>query len=272
MYHLTVDIAAHPTTEWFAMFAEPMVQLGISHLADSEKEHILILDLGCGRGQRAPILHTDDRFRVIGLDINRQSLRHARSRYPDASYVHGDIEKLPFADATFDAIFSFSVLQYVDWQTTIRQCKRILKPKGRAVFVENLSGNVFAKGYRMLHRALGWTYATHMTPKRHIRWHELSVFRSEFQSVTCTPFHLMTPAALVIPTIRYAFSGKPLQITASGLYRFLRATDRCLLKRVPFLARGCWMIAICITTTAESGVNGSRCPANAAAAVATDQH
>jgi malonyl-CoA O-methyltransferase len=43
----------------------------------------------------------------------------------------GRIEALPFADATFDAVFSSLVLQWVpEWQKAVAEMQRVLKPGG----------------------------------------------------------------------------------------------------------------------------------------------
>jgi SAM-dependent methyltransferase len=91
-----------------------------------------VLDLGCGYSNllfsewlsRAP--------KVIGIDRRAEDVR----RHPNLHMrVVGDIEKSPLADCSVDIIVSSFVMEHVeDPLATLRECKRILKPEGTAVF------------------------------------------------------------------------------------------------------------------------------------------
>ena len=211
---------------YFDAFAEPLLELAVAHFAPAAARGGRLLDVGCGRGRNAEMFRRLG-MEVTGINVDEVSLQQARQAYPGIDFGPGDIENLAFPDATFDAVFSSSVLQYVDWPRGIRQCHRILKPGGRAVFIENLRGNPVAIGFRLLHRLLGWRYGTYQTPRGHVDWKELPEFQRVFAEVDFHALHLTTPLALVWPLLQSKAFRKPFELRGKGLYRAcVDSTDR----------------------------------------------
>jgi ubiquinone/menaquinone biosynthesis C-methylase UbiE len=60
------------------------------------------LDIACGTGFLTRHLPGD----VVGLDQSERMLELARSRVPDAAFVHGDALELPFPNGSFDRVFT----------------------------------------------------------------------------------------------------------------------------------------------------------------------
>jgi SAM-dependent methyltransferase len=87
--------------------------------------------------------------RVIGADIADQMLEHARSRAAlqklDITYQHADAEKLPFPDASFDAVIStFGVMFVSRPEAAAAELRRVVKQGGRVVLSTwKDDGNVF---------------------------------------------------------------------------------------------------------------------------------
>src|SRR5919198_2686775 len=71
-----------------------------------------VLDAGCGGGGASMLAASRGAF-VNGLDAAQALLAIARERVPDADFHVGDLEALPYADGTFDAIIAADVLPYV---------------------------------------------------------------------------------------------------------------------------------------------------------------
>ena len=102
-----------------------------------------ILDVATGTGLVAFGLARQGAT-VIGLDQSEQMLACARRRlaaHPDltsrVSFVAGEAERLPFADAAFDALTFTYLLRYVDDRiATMRELARVVKPGGRIGMVE----------------------------------------------------------------------------------------------------------------------------------------
>lgn len=74
-----------------------------------------ILDAGCGYGAHLCCLSSQAGFRcrLVALDISTAALQNAQALVKRGGYfVQGSVLGLPFADETFDAVYSFGVLAY----------------------------------------------------------------------------------------------------------------------------------------------------------------
>lgn len=91
-----------------------------------------VLDVGCGYGSLLSVA-INKGANVSGVDIDLDSIKRAK-RYlkgKKCQLIKVKDENLPFADNSFDAIFLFDVIEHVkDPKTTIKECYRVLKPKG----------------------------------------------------------------------------------------------------------------------------------------------
>ena len=91
-----------------------------------------LLEIGAGTGWQSRVF-SEAGYRVEALDLPAQSeiSNHARSReWPIRDY---DGAHLPFADRSFDVIYSSNVLEHVvELETLMNEMKRVLRPKGIA--------------------------------------------------------------------------------------------------------------------------------------------
>ncbi|MGB5217787.1 MAG: class I SAM-dependent methyltransferase [Smithella sp.] len=99
----------------------------------------VVLDAGCGLGRHLRHLARIPDLKIYGIDKNNWALRETSKSLdtqPDAltrDYLVSiaDINKLPFADASFDCVICSEVLEHIpDHQNAIRELDRILKPNG----------------------------------------------------------------------------------------------------------------------------------------------
>jgi FAD/FMN-containing dehydrogenase/SAM-dependent methyltransferase len=92
-----------------------------------------LLDVGCGSGLTL-MLAKDLGAIPSGLDISPGLLQIARDRLPDADLREGDLEYLPFADGTFDAVTGVNAFQFAgDPRRALREAARVTRPGGRVV-------------------------------------------------------------------------------------------------------------------------------------------
>jgi len=101
----------------------------------------LLLDLGSNWG-RWTISAARAGWRSTGIDPSKKAVaaaqRVAEQLGVEADYVLGDARALPFPDDSFDAVFSYSVLQHLakaDVRTVVAEIRRVLRPVG-TVLVE----------------------------------------------------------------------------------------------------------------------------------------
>jgi ubiquinone/menaquinone biosynthesis C-methylase UbiE len=101
----------------------------------------LALDVATGTGNTALALAPFVR-RVVGLDLTREMLAHARRltgerSLANAEWVLGDASRLPFADASFD-LYTVRAAphHFTDFDGFLSEALRVLKPGGGAAFVD----------------------------------------------------------------------------------------------------------------------------------------
>jgi len=108
---------------------------------------LTVLDYGCGRGADAIELVRRGAAHVTGFDVSEAEIEHARAAAEAAgvadrtAFVVADAHATGFPDAAFDLVRGNSVLHHLDLRPALVELKRILRPDGRAVFVEPLAHN-----------------------------------------------------------------------------------------------------------------------------------
>ena len=92
-----------------------------------------LLDAGCGAGLLA-LLASLRGARVTALDASAALLAIVRARIPQADVREGDLEALPFAAASFDAVAAVnSVFYAADMGAAMSELARVVQPGGRVV-------------------------------------------------------------------------------------------------------------------------------------------
>ena len=96
----------------------------------------LVLDLAAGTGTSSQPF-ADRGATVVPCDFSVGMLRVGKKAKPHLPFVAGDGMKLPFGDATFDAVtISFGLRNIVDPDAGLREMLRVTKPGGRLVVCE----------------------------------------------------------------------------------------------------------------------------------------
>ena len=103
-----------------------------------------LLDLGCGGGHVS--FHVAPEVaEVVAYDLSAEMLaavaEEARKRSLANIQVEcGAAERLPFADGSFDIVVSrYSAHHWQDFRTGLREACRVLKPGGRAAFIDAIT-------------------------------------------------------------------------------------------------------------------------------------
>jgi SAM-dependent methyltransferase len=87
------------------------------------------LDVGCGAGLSTAALAPLAR-RVIGLEPIPAMLAYRRTVAPQAGFVIGRAERLPFATGSFDLVTAAGSLNYADFPSALAEIARVLTPDG----------------------------------------------------------------------------------------------------------------------------------------------
>jgi SAM-dependent methyltransferase len=89
-----------------------------------------VLDVGCGIGQTLIASQLDDRILACGVDLDEAALRHGASLTPRVRFVRASSERLPFADGSFDMVFSRAALPWMHIPSALGEISRVTKPGG----------------------------------------------------------------------------------------------------------------------------------------------
>ena len=126
------------------------------------------LDVGCGLGHQTLLLSetVGPDGRITGVDIRPEFLDVAKQLAADAgqtkrlNFRTGDMNALPFADNTFDWVWSADCAGYApcDPPTLMRELIRVIRPGGR-LFLVIYAGQQLLSGHPLLEAKLNATAA-----------------------------------------------------------------------------------------------------------------
>lgn len=112
-----------------------------------------VLEVGPGRGETAEWIARETGAEVVAVDQSKRMVELTRARGIDARV--GDVQALPFEDASFDCVVAAWMLYHVpDVERALAEIARVLRPGGRLVAVTNSS-----RHYQELRELMGVTDA-----------------------------------------------------------------------------------------------------------------
>ncbi len=104
----------------------------------------ITLDLGAGHGWAAMELTSRGAI-VFGTDLSLGYCTEAKNRHDrfgcSTPFFQADAERLPLANASVERLWGNAILHHLDTKAAINEVRRILAPRGMAVFCEPWGGN-----------------------------------------------------------------------------------------------------------------------------------
>ena len=196
-----------------------------------------ILDFGCGCGWIAVELAKRGAV-VDAFDISEEGLK-AGERYAAKVEVAERIrfkkdnaENLSYGDNMFDLVVGGGILHHLELEAAFGQIHRVLKPGGRALFLEPLGHNPVINLYRRL------TPERRTVDEHPLLIPEIRAHTSQFSHVSCEYFYFLALAAfLFMVVVKSPFL---FQKSLSALCKI----DDHLLRWAPPLRRFCWSTII----------------------------
>lgn len=93
-----------------------------------------VLEAGCGLAHFSVAADALG-FRVEGLDWSEPTIARLRQQFPSIPWHVGDVRRLPFPDAAFDAVYSPGVCEHFEEGpvAVLQETRRVLRPGGVAV-------------------------------------------------------------------------------------------------------------------------------------------
>jgi SAM-dependent methyltransferase len=116
----------------------------------AESRGLDVLEVGCGVGTDT-VRFAREGARIAAVDLSDTAVALTIERLAeeglDGDVREADAESLPFADASFDVVYSWGVLHHTpDTARAIREVARVLRPSGTARIMLYNSRSFFAAG------------------------------------------------------------------------------------------------------------------------------
>ena len=191
-----------------------------------------VLEYGCGMGSHAFALARSG-AEVFGIDVSTEGIRQAAAR-ANAESVDGRLsfevmnaEELAFPDGHFDLVCGSGILHHLDLERACAELARVLKPSGRAVFIEPLGHNPLINLYRSM------TPDMRTADEHPLLVDDLPTLATNFRDVKVNYFVLFALAAVPfrhLPGVSYLLS-------------LLERADNALL-RLPFAKKHAWIVLV----------------------------
>jgi ubiquinone/menaquinone biosynthesis C-methylase UbiE len=197
-----------------------------------------VLDFGCGEGWSATE-YARRQARVHSFDISPESLRNLMTATRGDVSVTGRLypavmaaEQLGYADESFDLVLGVGILHHTDLELAAAEVARVLRPGGRALFMEPLAHNWLLRLFRAL------TPSRRTPTERPMTVEEITTFGRSFEQAEYRGYHLIS----ILPQgLLWATGSRRL---FSWTLPICERLDRWLLSAVPSLQRYTWSAII----------------------------
>jgi len=219
---------------WWEDFYAPIFRHILPKMGDLRGKKVL--ELGCGPGGTA-VIFAQRGAEVLAMDISQDQVE--KTIQMARSYNVGDrvrvavmgAENLACRSETFDFVFSKSVLVLTDHEAVAAESARVLKPNGKAIFLENLKHHPLVYLYRRF-------FVPYASNVRYISQGDIERIGGYFSVLDHREFHLLAMCSLFWDKV----------IKSPRMYRWtlntLMSIDERLLAVAPFLRRICWITAM----------------------------
>lgn len=167
---------------WFA--GTRAIQMDFLEQAGVLGQSVEALDIGCGTGLWMTELGR--KARVTGLDNSPSAIAFCKERGLKHLVV-GSAAALPFKDASFDLVTANGVIEHLeDDVQMVRECMRVLKPGGHALFLTS---------------AFGFLWSAHDDLVHHKRRYSRRGFRDVLKAGGLTPVRVEYVTSAVFPAV-----------------------------------------------------------------------
>jgi len=202
------------------------------HLIREASQGKDVLEYGCGVGNFSFELAANG-ARVTGIDISPASVEVATKRaaehgYDSMSFSVMDAENMDFEDNSFDVVVGSAILHHLDLERSAKEIMRVLRPGGRALFLEPLGHNPALNLFRIL------TPKMRTDDEHPLTMSELKLLSNLMGESDYQFFHVCSFFA--IPFLKTPFFWK--------VVSFMDKADQVLFKIIPPLKAWSWFVTM----------------------------
>lgn len=227
-----------------------------SRAAEAMETGIALEFLGDLRGKRLLYYGSGGKFslirkfvqlgsEVVAIDISPETVAGLRRAVEQeglggrSTAIEMDCESLAFEDESFDIVFARSIIHHLDVNTSLREIRRVLKPKGKFTVLEPLGTNPLINFYR-------WLTPNSRTSDEHpLVNKDLETFEHYFPEFRSQYFYCLSILAYFYRMLddderRFV-----------KVFSFLNELDGLLLKQIAPYRYLCWDILLCCEKAAS---------------------
>lgn len=127
----------------FFLFCRGLLEANFTVIRKTIQEHLgshpnrKVLDVACGPGAFSDLFSEET---YTGIDLNPKYIRFAKKNYRGQFAVQ-DARKLDFPEGEFDDVLVYGLLHHLsdeDVTSVLRGMRRVLRPGGRALVIEDI--------------------------------------------------------------------------------------------------------------------------------------
>lgn len=218
-------------------FVEYLRERAFAHLGDLK--HRRLLFYGCGLQLGLATRFCERGAEVVMIDISREAIVRLREGVCQTGHADSvvpivmDCEDLGLRSESFDVVFGNAIIHHLDTRRALRELHRVLRPGGRAAFIEPLGANPVVNAYRRLTPNL-------RTPDEHpLTSKDWKLFEERFPSFRQQGYTLFALIPVIVNGLA-ARVGAPVTMGS----RPFRRLDEWVLGAVPRLRAYCWNTVI----------------------------
>lgn len=142
-----------------------------------------VLEVSCGHGGGASWITRAMRpAAYTGLDLNPSGIQlcQQKHRISGLTFVQGDAQRLPFADASFDAVINVEASHcYPDFSGFLVEVSRVLKPSGHFLYADFRFAPDIAEWEAAIERSTMQKLQTRVISAEVLRGMDMNAARSE---------------------------------------------------------------------------------------------
>ncbi|MCF6242172.1 MAG: methyltransferase domain-containing protein [Bacteroidales bacterium] len=163
-----------------------------------------VLEIGCGTGIFTNKVYEMTKAQITAIDISEDLLTQAKEKLPKVNFKIEDAMALSFKDNSFDVVYGSSILHHLDFEKSLTEIIRVLKPKGKLIFAEPnmINPQIFIqKNIPVIKKWMGDS----PDETAIVRWHFKKLMqKTGFQKIKIFPYDFLHPSVpkILIPFVK----------------------------------------------------------------------